>query len=73
VGWCGICVSAAVRDQVGDRLDVRYEDLGGRQVKNINRPIHVFKVLIDDRISEPQVVPNGRPVSGWKRAIGPFP
>jgi adenylate cyclase len=44
----GICVSAAVRDQVGDRLDVRYEDLGDRQLKNINRPIHVFKVLIDE-------------------------
>src|SRR6476620_3404377 len=48
----GICVSAAVRDQVGDRLDVRYEDLGVRQVKNINRPIHVFKVLIAGLTSE---------------------
>ena len=60
----GICVSAAVRDQVGDRLDVRYEDLGDRQVKNINRPIHVFKVLIADLTSErqaasPAVQPRG--------------
>jgi adenylate cyclase len=43
----GICISAAVRDQVGDRLEVGYEDLGERQVKNISRPIHVFKVLLD--------------------------
>ena len=43
----GICVSAAVRDQVGDRLGVAYEDLGDRQLKNISRPVHVFKVLID--------------------------
>jgi adenylate cyclase len=43
----GICISAAVRDQVGDRLDIGYEDLGDRQVKNINRPIHVFKVVVD--------------------------
>jgi len=43
----GICISAAVRDQVGDRLNVRYEDLGDRQVKNITRPIHVFKVVVD--------------------------
>ncbi len=41
----GICISGAVRDQVGDRLDVEYADLGEQQVKNINRPIHVFKVL----------------------------
>src|SRR4029078_3574620 len=27
-GAGGICVSAAVRDQVGDRLDVAFEDLG---------------------------------------------
>jgi adenylate cyclase len=40
----GICISGAVRDQVGDRLDIEYADLGEQQVKNINRPIRVFKV-----------------------------
>ena len=39
----GICISAAVRDQVWDRLEVGYEDLGDQHVKNINRPIRVFK------------------------------
>jgi adenylate cyclase len=43
----GICISAAVRDQVGDRLDVGYEDLGEQHVKNINRAIRVYKVLVD--------------------------
>jgi adenylate cyclase len=43
----GICVSAAVRDQVGDRLDVAFEDLGEQNVKNIVRPIRVFRVLVD--------------------------
>ena len=42
----GICISAAVRDQVGDRLDVSYEDLGEQNVKNINRPIRVYSVLL---------------------------
>ena len=41
----GICISGAVRDQVGDRLEVEYADLGEQQVKNIYRPIRVFKVL----------------------------
>jgi adenylate cyclase len=59
----GICVSAAVRDQVGDRLNVRYEDLGDRQVKNISRPIHVFKILLDGGSSELQnASPAGQPV-----------
>jgi adenylate cyclase len=44
----GICVSAAVRDQVGERLDVAFEDLGEQTVKNIARPIRVFRVQIDD-------------------------
>ncbi len=43
----GICVSAAVRDQVGDRLDVAFEDLGEQSVKNIVRPIRIFRVLLD--------------------------
>jgi adenylate cyclase len=43
----GICVSAAVREQVGDRLDVAFEDLGEHCVKNIARPIRIYRVLLD--------------------------
>src|SRR6476619_150677 len=43
----GICISAAVRDQVGDRLEVAYQDLGEQQVKNISRPIRIFKVVVN--------------------------
>jgi adenylate cyclase len=34
----GICVSRVVRDQVRDRLDFLFEDMGEQQVKNIARP-----------------------------------
>jgi adenylate cyclase len=47
----GICISAAVRDQVADRLEVGYEDLGDQHVKNINRPIRVFKVVLTSQPS----------------------
>jgi adenylate cyclase len=41
----GICVSSAVRDQVGERLDgVAFEDIGEQTVKNLARPIRVFRV-----------------------------
>jgi adenylate cyclase len=44
----GICVSAAVCDQVGGRLeDVVFEDLGEQSVKNIARPIRVFRVRLE--------------------------
>ena len=43
----GICVSSAVRDQVGDRLDeIAFEDLGDQNVKNIARPIRIFRVRL---------------------------
>jgi len=42
----GICVTAAVHDQVSDRLDVAFDDLGEKSLKNISRPIHVYSVVI---------------------------
>jgi TolB-like protein/Tfp pilus assembly protein PilF len=38
----GICVSRVVRDQVRDRLDFAFEDLGEQSVKNIIRPVRVY-------------------------------
>jgi adenylate cyclase len=41
----GICLSRAARDQVRDRMDINLEDLGEVEVKNIARPVRVFRVL----------------------------
>jgi TolB-like protein/Flp pilus assembly protein TadD len=38
----GICVSRVVRDQVRDRFDYAFEDLGEQSVKNIARPVRVY-------------------------------
>ena len=38
----GICVSRVVRDQVRDRLNYTFVDMGERQVKNITRPVRVY-------------------------------
>jgi len=45
----GICVSRVVRDQVRDKLDFGFEDLGEQQVKNIARPIRVHRVVLGER------------------------
>jgi adenylate cyclase len=42
----GICGSRVVRDQVRDKLDFGFEDLGEQQVKNIARPVRVHRVRI---------------------------
>jgi adenylate cyclase len=44
----GICVSLAVRDQLGMRIDVRFDDMGERTLKNLARPIRAFRVLWDE-------------------------
>jgi adenylate cyclase len=38
----GICISQTVYEQIRDKLPFPFEDLGLRQVKNIDRPLHVF-------------------------------
>jgi adenylate cyclase len=53
----GISVSRVVRDQVRDKLDVAFEDRGEQQVKNIARPVHVYRI----------------PVAGNAPAKGPLP
>ena len=44
----GVMVSRAARDQIRDKLDLRIEDLGEHKVKNIARPVRVFRILLDD-------------------------
>ena len=39
----GICVSSIVNESVGNRIDVRFLDGGDITVKNIDRPIRVWK------------------------------
>src|SRR6202163_943212 len=48
----GICLSAAAHEQVRDRLDIAFDDLGDQQVKNITRPVRVYS--IGSRSSAPQ-------------------
>jgi class 3 adenylate cyclase/TolB-like protein len=47
----GVFVSGTVYEQVRDRLPFVFEDLGEQQVKNIARPVRVYRVLLDDAIA----------------------
>ena len=40
----GICISSWVRDQVGDRLGIAFDDVGEHHLKNIERPIRVYRI-----------------------------
>jgi adenylate cyclase len=40
----GICLSGTVHDHIGDRLPYVFDDMGEQQVKNIARPVRVYRV-----------------------------
>jgi class 3 adenylate cyclase len=42
----GICVSSRVREDVQNKFDVAFEDAGEQQLKNIARPVRVYRVNI---------------------------
>ncbi len=58
----GICVSRVVRDQVFDKLSFAFENLGAQEVKNIARPIEVYRVDLAN---------DAKPLAG-RRGVG-FP
>jgi adenylate cyclase len=42
----GICVCGTVCDHIGDRLDLAFEDMGEQALKNIARPVRVYRVQL---------------------------
>jgi len=47
----GICLSRAARGHVLDRMDILLEDLGETEVKNIAKPVQVFRVALDGNVA----------------------
>ena len=52
----GICISGSVHEQVRDRVDFTFEDQGEREVKNIDRPVRVWRWVHDTVASLPEAV-----------------
>ncbi len=51
----GICISGTVHDHIENKLPLGFEYLGERTVKNIHRPVRVYRILMG-----PEGVPSGR-------------
>jgi len=70
----GICVSGTVRDHIGDRLDVTFDDLGDQNLKNIARPVKVYRVRVADApITAPTSKPMPNPALPDKPSIAVLP
>jgi len=67
----GICVSRNVRDQVLDKLSFAFEDLGAKEVKNIARPVDVYRVSLDvqapaSAVAKPAQLPTRLATRRWR-------
>ncbi|MFC6637013.1 tetratricopeptide repeat protein [Sulfitobacter sp. JBTF-M27] len=64
----GICISGTAFDHLRKSVQVGYEDLGEVHVKNIERPIRAWKVLLDQSHIGDVIVPHK---SIWNRSPKP--
>ncbi len=49
----GICVSARVQEDAGGKLDLAFEDMGEQALKNIARPVRVYRVRPEGPLANP--------------------
>jgi len=45
----GICISKTAFDQIENKLPYRYDFIGDQTVKNISKPVAVYRILIEPR------------------------
>ena len=68
----GICISSSVYDQITGKLDLGFQDIGDQSLKNISRPIRVYRVTgAGAPLRLPASVPP-RPSAPAARGIGPW-
>jgi len=51
----GICISGTVYDQVENKMGLNYEYLGQQTVKNIAKPVRVYRVLMEPGVNVGEV------------------
>jgi len=67
----GICISARVQEDAAGKLDLVFEDIGEQQLKNIARPVRVYRVVTAVRPAMPQ--PGSDPPLPDKPSIAVLP
>nr|WP_255607423.1 adenylate/guanylate cyclase domain-containing protein [Phyllobacterium sp. 2063] len=71
----GIAVSGSVREHVGSRLDLAFEDLGEYRLKNIERAIHVYNIVLNPSATSrprPPAAVSAKDNLGLSIAVLPF-
>ena len=70
----GICISSIVNESVGNRIDVRFQDGGDIAVKNMDRPIRIWRWHPSTAtVPSPSIAPSAKPNgAGQSIAVLPF-
>jgi adenylate cyclase len=63
----GICISGTAFDQIGKKVPLGYEFLGEQKVKNIEKPIRVYKALVEPEAAG-KVIGEKRRLKKWQWA-----
>jgi adenylate cyclase len=66
----GICISGSAFEQIENKLPLHYDYLGEHEVKNITRPVRVYRALMDNGVVETKGTRS--PVQGPRRRILAF-
>src|SRR5437899_4986307 len=64
----GICVSARVQEDAAGKLDLAFEDIGEQSLKNIARPVRVYRVRPES--PHPNPAPRAGEGSAWRAGGG---
>jgi TolB-like protein len=68
----GVLVSSIVHDQVTDRLEVAFEDLGEQRLRNIARPVRVYRVATTSSSPALSAPPTAEALSRLSIVVLPF-
>jgi len=66
----GICISGKVYEEVRNKLPTAFEDLGEQEVKNIAKPLHVYRLILDRKHDTRSTIGPRQRDFRWQRAAG---
>jgi len=65
----GICISGSAFEQIENKLPLHYDYLGEHEVKNITRPVRVYRALMDNGVVKEKGIRPAAQGTGRKIAV----
>jgi len=65
----GVCIARNVFNQVQDKLDLTFDYLGEKEVKNIAQPVAVYRIMMDEKAAASVTPPIAGPAkrTSWRK------